>query len=271
MIESPAPPLKLDRLATFFKAFDLSVRRLQAPAQGDMPALFICTDGDGRAHTLVIATRLAAAPAAARVALGIDFGGPANPLMTALPDALSIALDALPALRDTTSAFVAELEAVQCGHAAALQRLGEVIVLMVLRQAIAGGAVRAGLFAGLAHPALHRALVALHDAPARAWRVDDLAQVAGMSRSQFMAGFRRVLGITPMAYLTRWRLALGHGQLQRGERVKAVAHRVGFGSAAAFSRAYARAYGHAPASARLAHAPAGEPLPGAASAAHAAA
>ena len=33
---------------------------------------------------------------------------------------------------------------------------------------------------------------------------------------------------------------------QPGERVKAVARRVGFGSAAAFTRAYTRAFGHAP-------------------------
>ncbi|KGD89162.1 hypothetical protein JL39_23315 [Rhizobium sp. YS-1r] len=63
---------------------------------------------------------------------------------------------------------------------AALNRLCEVIVLLILRSAIDGGATGLGLLAGLSHPSLHRALVAVHDAPVRAWNSGDLAAVAGM-------------------------------------------------------------------------------------------
>jgi AraC-like DNA-binding protein len=55
-----------------------------------------------------------------------------------------------------------------------------------------------------------------------------------------------VVGETPGAYLTSWRLALGRRELRAGRSVKAVAARVGFGSAAAFSRAFSRKYGHPP-------------------------
>lgn len=62
-----------------------------------------------------------------------------------------------------------------------------------------------------------------------------------------MALFRRVVGTTPQAYLTGWRLTIGRRHLSQGARVKAVARQVGFGSAAAFSRAYFRKFGDWPA------------------------
>ncbi|WP_429409425.1 AraC family transcriptional regulator [Paraburkholderia sp. WSM4174] len=53
----------------------------------------------------------------------------------------------------------------------------------------------------------------MHDAPDRSWRVEDLASVAGMLRSQFMASFRQTVGTTPSAYLTAWRLMLARRAL----------------------------------------------------------
>ncbi|MEX2695599.1 helix-turn-helix transcriptional regulator [Rhizobium mongolense] len=67
-----------------------------------------------------------------------------------------------------------------------------------------------------------------------------------MSRSHFMAMFRDVVGTTPQAYLTGWRLILARRKLARGAKVKAVARQVGFGSAAAFSRAFFRKFGDWP-------------------------
>jgi AraC-like DNA-binding protein len=112
------------------------------------------------------------------------------------------------------------------------------------------GTARPGLLAGLSHPQLFPALVAVHEAPARDWSVEDMSAVAGMSRTRFMALFPRVVGVTPMAYLARWRMVLARRELERGGRVKLVARRIGYGSAAAFSRAYLRAFGEPPVLAR---------------------
>ncbi|WP_457307141.1 helix-turn-helix domain-containing protein, partial [Polaromonas sp. P5_E6] len=54
------------------------------------------------------------------------------------------------------------------------------------------------------------------------------------------------LGMTPGTFLTAWRLTLARRRLQQGARVKVVAAWSGYASAAAFSRAYSRAFGHAP-------------------------
>lgn len=69
-----------------------------------------------------------------------------------------------------------------------------------------------------------------------------LATEAGMSRSRFMAGFTEAIGISPMAYVTRWRLGLARDALARGVSVKDVAHRLGYRSVAGFRRAWQRQF-----------------------------
>jgi AraC-like DNA-binding protein len=247
MIESPITYPKVDRLSAFFDTFELSAS-LEPARAGDIQArLFVVGAPEGPAERIILCLRGDATPEPpALVTATVDFEGAHNPLMNALPDQVRVEVNDIPTLRDTTAAFVAEALESHCGRSAALNRLCEVMVLLILRSAIDRGAARPGLLAGLSHPALHRALVAMHDAPTRAWNSEDLAAVAGMSRSHFMALFRNVVGTTPQAYLTGWRLTIARRKLSKGARVKAVARQVGFGSAAAFSRAYFRKYGDWP-------------------------
>ncbi len=76
-------------------------------------------------------------------------------------------------------------------------RLSEAIVVYAIRSALKTGTVNAGLLAGLAHPTLHGCLVALHDDPARGWRLADLAALADMRRSQFIRTFTQTVGQPP--------------------------------------------------------------------------
>ncbi|MDB5761592.1 MAG: AraC family transcriptional regulator [Herminiimonas sp.] len=182
------------------------------------------------------------------IAATIEFGGSSNPLVNALPECITFDLHVEPIMLALTDALAVEVEKNQCGSQVIINRLAEVIVLIMLRRTIGRHAGGSGLLAGLAHPQLHHALVAVHDAPAAVWDIDKMADAAGMSRSYFIAQFRAVVGETPGAYLTAWRLALGHRRLTRGESVKLVARHVGFGSAASFSRAFTRRFGCAPGS-----------------------
>jgi AraC-like DNA-binding protein len=80
----------------------------------------------------------------------------------------------------------------------------------------------------------------------RAW-VEQLAQEAGMSRSAFFARFTDVVGEPPAAYLTRWRMTVARARLRRTQAGMAeVAEAIGYGSEAAFSRAFKRHVGQAP-------------------------
>jgi AraC-like DNA-binding protein len=253
MIYRPDSSNRVDRLSAFFQVFDLSVSVSTCPTPGADASMFVLGDSGELAQQLILDTGKPKKPSpegAALVGAAISFGGPLNPLIAALPERLVVDLHESPALQAITRVFVEEALHARCGQSAAIGKLCEVILLMVLRQVIDCGTAAPGLLAGLSHPALHRALVAMHDAPERPWRVEDLASVASMSRSQFMASFRLTVGTTPAAYLTAWRLMLGRRALGNGEKIKAVAQRVGFGSASAFSRAYMRTFGHPPIVAR---------------------
>ena len=87
----------------------------------------------------------------------------------------------------------------------------------------------------------------MHGNIARAWTVADLARLAGRSRSSFSQRFRTVVGMAPMIYLQRWRLAVAKEELRGGRRsVSEIARIVGFQSSGGFSTAFGHAVGCSP-------------------------
>ncbi|WP_176085552.1 AraC family transcriptional regulator [Martelella sp. HB161492] len=247
MIERPEQRERYDRLSAFLKAFALSAAYLEEAEAANLLIL----DGEGQGHPtkLVYRTRLSAAlppDGALLAAARVEFGGSVNPLIGALPDQLCFSLAEAPQLYGLSELIVAEADTARCGGGTIKARLCEVVVVLAIRRAIAMGTVNAGLLSGLAHPELHKSLVAIHDEPARSWTVPELARIAGMSRGAFTSHFSRVVGETPAAYLNGWRLSLGRAELLAGRSVKTVAAHVGFGSAEAFSRAFARKFGYSP-------------------------
>lgn len=130
----------------------------------------------------------------------------------------------------------------------AVQRLME----LLLAELLGGGAVvpeteSAGMLAGLADPMAARALAALHADIARRWTTAELARLCGRSRSGFSARFSQTVGLSPMAYLQRWRMAVAKDELARGRRnVTEIALLVGYQSSSAFSTAFTRAVGDPP-------------------------
>lgn len=135
------------------------------------------------------------------------------------------------------SLSVAEAEAPRCGAEYLLQGYVQTFVIHLMRQAIEAGSVSTGVLAGLADPRLAPVLVALHEQPAKDWKVEAMAGLAGLSRSAFMARFAEVLGEAPASYLRRFRLEKAQAELARGGRVGSVARRYGYASPDAFTRA----------------------------------
>lgn len=96
-----------------------------------------------------------------------------------------------------------------------------------------------------------RALAAMKKDPARRWTVASLARVAGLSRAPFARRFRRATGASPLRWLTAHRLALAESLLvSRDSTLAAIAAEVGYSSEFAFSKAFKRLVGIAPASFR---------------------
>lgn len=179
----------------------------------------------------------------ARVDLG---GGEASPVAAALPVPIVLKLAEHEALAPACTLLFAEAFAEANGRQAALDRLFDYLVIVLIRHVVAIGAVERGVLAGLADPRLQRALAALHASPGKAWSLEGLADEAAMSRTRFAEHFRAIVGRTPMDYLTHWRMIAALGPLQRGRPVKTVAASVGYKNAAAFTRTFARVMGVTP-------------------------
>ncbi|MBS7457306.1 AraC family transcriptional regulator [Coralloluteibacterium stylophorae] len=173
-------------------------------------------------------------------------GGAGNPVLAALPAFVCLPLGALAGATPILGVLFEEAFQQYCGRRAVLDRLFEVVLIQVLRHLMEDGQARVGLLAGLAHPRLRHALVAMHEIPARDWSLDALAEVARMSRSSFAAAFRGTVGQTPGGYLQQWRIGLAQQALGEGRPLKVIADEVGYGSEAALSRAFKAQCGLSP-------------------------
>ena len=173
-------------------------------------------------------------------------GGNANPIASALPPFVCLPLKQLQGCEAVLELLFSEALAQYCGRQAMLDRLFEVVLIQVLRQLMEQGKTQVGMLAGLAHPQLRKAIVAMHEEPQKEWCLEDLAAKATMSRSAFASGFRNALGVTPGVYLQRWRVGLAQKALLQGKSLKLIAQDVGYGSEAALSRAFKAQSGKSP-------------------------
>ncbi len=141
-----------------------------------------------------------------------------------------------------------ELASGRPGSAVLVARLADLLFVHVVRSWLEQAPQScSGWLAGLTDPRLARALAAMHGDAAHPWTVADLARAAGMSRSSFFQSFNARVGEPPAAYLTRWRMTLARTRLRRSDDgLAAIAERVGYGSEAAFSRAFKRQTGVSP-------------------------
>jgi AraC-like DNA-binding protein len=205
------------------------------------------------AHRFVSDAEVGADMACADISFG---GGPMpaatpsssafNPLSRALPAFLCLPLAELGGAAAVLDLLFEEAFAERCGRQAVVDRLFEVVLVLLLRHLLDSGRLQQGPLAGLGHPQLAKAIVAMHDDPARAWTLQALARVAGMSRSRFADVFAQQVGQPPARYLTGFRITLAQQALLRGDGLERIAQQVGYGSAAALSRAFSAECGCSP-------------------------
>jgi AraC-like DNA-binding protein len=175
-----------------------------------------------------------------------------NPVFAALPGIMQIRVEEVgPAewIRSTFQYAANEIAAGHVGSETMLAKLSELLfVEAVRRYARDLPAGTTGWFAGLRDPVVARALALLHGDIARNWSVDDLGRETGLSRSALADRFTRIMGMPPMHYLGDWRMHVAAQSLKGSSIPLAkLAGRVGYESEAAFSRAFRKAFGTAPA------------------------
>lgn len=176
-------------------------------------------------------------------------GGNAGMLLAMLPPVVHLRKTSdQAALRWSVERMMQELRGGEPGGYLIAQHLAHMMLVQALRaHLVEGPGVGVGWFFALADKQLAKAIAAIHADPARRWTLQELGEVAGMSRSTFALRFKETAGETPMDYLSRWRMLLACDRLERsGDPVSVIAPAIGYESESAFSTAFKRVMGCSP-------------------------
>ncbi len=146
------------------------------------------------------------------------------------------------------------------GNEAGKQQLGGDLIAMKLSEIVFAQALRAYLesegsnipvLAGFADHNIARVLTAIHKEPGNTWSLERLAEIAAMSRTAFATRFSQCMQITPLGYITYWRIQIARDMLANSsEPIIKIAEHVGYQSEAAFSRVFKKHMTKSPASYR---------------------
>lgn len=132
-----------------------------------------------------------------------------------------------------------------------IPHLLDMLVVYILRAYLeehaSGGGTGGGFAEALRDPAVHEAIRAVHHDPAHPWTVAKLGLRAGLSRAAFARRFTSLVGRTPLAYVTWWRMTVAARLLREEEApISAIADKVGYSSQFAFAHAFKREFGRPP-------------------------
>ena len=183
--------------------------------------------------------------------LGSD-GANGNPVLATLPPVIRLKTEETGSaewIRSTFQYAADEVARGRPGSETVLAKLSELLFVEAVRRYLEDlPADQTGWLAGLRDPVVARVLALMHGDIARPWSVDELGRQVGSSRSVLAERFGRFIGTAPMQYLAHWRLQVAAQKLKSTSASLAqVAEAIGYESEAAFSRAFKKKFGSAPA------------------------
>jgi AraC-like DNA-binding protein len=172
---------------------------------------------------------------------------PRSKVLESLPSFIHVPANGSAAITTTAALFLQEASQPREGSLALLSRLAEVLFIEVLRREGRKEGCAKGNLRALTDPQLAQALGLMHEAPTKEWTIASLGKAVGLSRSAFAARFSAQVGEAPLEYLARWRMTLAARLLTESDAtITEIAGRVGYGSDAAFNKAFARIIGQPP-------------------------
>lgn len=173
-----------------------------------------------------------------------------HPIVSTLPPLIHISRDqgeGFDWLIPLLSTMHAESRDEMPGYEEVLIRLSEIIFIQVLRTYMQHQPNSTVALTALADQQLGPVLKAIHGDPGFQWSLERLSEVANMSRSVFAEKFKLKFAMTPMRYVTAWRIQKARIMLSNNERTIAeITKSVGYASDAAFSKVFKEYYGVSP-------------------------
>jgi AraC-like DNA-binding protein len=170
-------------------------------------------------------------------------------LLAALPPVVHIRKESdQAALRWSLERMMQEMRERRPGGFLIAQHLAHMMLVQALRLHLSEGP-RGGVgwLSALADDQMGAAISFMHDDPAHAWTLQELAARVGMSRSTFALRFKQLVGASPIEHLTQWRMLLAGDKLENSsDSVGDIAQSLGYESESAFSTAFKRIMGCSP-------------------------
>lgn len=171
-------------------------------------------------------------------------------VLDSLPELLIVNIESLETrtwIENSATMAARELSAGRMSGSAMVAGVARLMLIEALRELAERNAAPAGWLSGMAHPQISRVLAHIHKDIAAPLRVEELAAVAGMSRSSFAERFTDVVGIGARRYILLRRMEKAAFLLRDTDvPVSEIACRVGYDATEAFSRAFKRQMGTAP-------------------------
>ncbi len=196
---------------------------------------------NGSAHTLI------PKPEAEIVCAEFEFGQRfKNPLISFIQSVIIIRIADAPEIESVHALLMDEAFSSRCGKTFGVNQLLQYFLLVVFRYLIRTEAIPAGVTKALADARLLKAINSMHAQPEKPWTLESLAEVAGMSRASFANHFREATQVTPIEYLTDWRISLAQSKILSGVTIKAIAKDVGYANPEALTRVFTKRVGCSP-------------------------
>ncbi len=144
--------------------------------------------------------------------------------------------------------MISESALARPGQRVALSRLTEVLFVEVLRSWISSlSPGQGGWLGATSDPHIGPALKMIHENPERPWSLSDLGRRVGLGRSAFSARFTKLVGQSMQRYVIERRMSEAAFLLETSDdSIARIASRVGYETAAAFSKLFHRHHGESP-------------------------
>lgn len=132
-----------------------------------------------------------------------------------------------------------------------IDRLTEVLFIQLIQQYVSKNVQLTGFLAALREPRLGKSLSLIHRSPELRWTLDMISKEVGMSRASLQRKFKSEVGISPITYLNRWRIAKAYKLIKHSSQpLDLIASNIGFSDARTLRTAFQRQYGITPSALR---------------------
>ena len=151
-------------------------------------------------------------------------------------------------LRTLMQLLAFETSQMSIGGEAVITRLADIVVIQAIREYLSShNELDIGWLNALRDKQIGKALALLHENPGTDWSLVTLAKSVNMSRTSFAQLFRKLVGTTPIEYLSDWRMSVAYKRLmQSSDKVLNIALDLGYKSESSFSRAFKKIKGISP-------------------------